>query len=207
MSPRYAGPLLLCSCLSASAAQWSFQVTLDGKPIGRHVFTVSEDRSSVSSQADYQVKLLGLTVYRYSHRSQESWAGGCLRSIAAATDDNGQRTEVQGQAGGAGLRWEVRRDTAVAAQSNAACTLPFAYWNPAIFEADHLLDPGSGRLVEVRVQPLAEATVEVRGQPARVHGWRLFGLDHPIDVWYAGAQWVGLDTIVDGHRTLRYRLP
>jgi len=37
-------------------------------------------------------------------------------------------------------------------------------------------------------------------------GLRIGGLAQPIDVWYDGNRWVGLDTIVSGGRRLSYRL-
>jgi hypothetical protein len=46
----------------------------------------------------------------------------------------------------------------------------------------------------------------VRGRSVVARGWRIVGLARPIDVWYEGEQWVGLDTAVAGDRRLAYRL-
>ena len=69
-----------------------------------------------------------------------------------------------------------------------------------------MLDPGTGRVEPVRITPLPEARIDVAGQAAAVRGLRISGLPHPIDVWYAGDRWVGLDTTVQGGRRLSYRL-
>ena len=192
-----------------AAPQWNFRVTLDGKPIGEHRFTVSVNgrQRTVVSDARYAVKVLGLTVYRYAHHAEEQWLDDCLTRIAARTDDDGSRTEVQGQADADGFGWQAHGSAASAVSSRTACAMSFAYWNPAIASRTTLLDPGSGRLEPVSLQALPPSTIDVRGSPGAVHGLRILGLTHPIDVWYQGDEWVGLDTTVAGDRRLRYRLP
>jgi hypothetical protein len=65
------------------AVDWSFAVTLDGKPIGTHRFVVGERRRRArsTSQARLVVRLLGVPVYRYTHIAQERWQGDCLREL------------------------------------------------------------------------------------------------------------------------------
>jgi hypothetical protein len=76
--------------------RWDFAVTLDDKPIGRHRFELAGEPASgewaLKSQADYDVKLLGLTVYTYRHSATERWRAGCLSQLDARTDDNGDTT-------------------------------------------------------------------------------------------------------------------
>lgn len=212
----------LLACLAAialpwaahTAAQgepnrWNFAVTLDGKPIGEHVFTLASRGTErrVTSTARYRVKLFGVTVYRYDHHAEEYWVDRCLDRLDAHTDDDGQRNAVRGRADGGSFVWQVRSDAGASPSQHAECPMSFAYWNPDIASRNALLDPGSGRLEPVRIQTLAPTTIEVHGAPARVRGLRIDGLQHPIDVWYQGDDWVGLDTTVANGRTLRYRLP
>ena len=174
----------------ASAAEWDFTVLLDGKPIGSHRFVVEgSDERKVESDALYEVKLLGLTVYRYRHHASERWRGECLAALKAHTDDNGAVTDV------------------TKAFDAQACTWSFAYWNPAIAKQQRLLDPGTGVLRDVRVAALEPATITVQGRAVEARRVRISGLAHPIDVWYEGDRWVGLDTTVGGERRLSYRLP
>ncbi len=59
----------------------------------------------------------------------------------------------------------------------------------------------------MRIQRLAGASVEVHGKPVAASGLRITGAAHPIDVWFSAAgDWIGLDSIVAGGKTLSYRL-
>jgi hypothetical protein len=204
--------LVVGACHGAVASptlHLDFRVTLDGRPIGEHRFTVTGDRAQreVRSSAHYEVKLFGVTVYRYAHEAQELWLDDCLTRLDALTDDDGSRTEIQGHADATGFAWQVRRGSGTALPGRSTCPMSFAYWNPAIAQRSTLLDPGSGRLESVSFQALPPSTIDVHGSPTAVRGLRLLGLPHAIDLWYRGDDWVGLDTTVTGGRHLRYRLP
>jgi hypothetical protein len=82
--------------------------------------------------------------------------------------------------------------------------MSFAYWNPALAGQQRLLDPGSGRIESVAIDTPPAVPADLGLQPVR--GLRISGLAQPIDVWYVGNRWVGLDTIVSGGRRLSYRL-
>ena len=191
--------------------EWRFTVRLDGKPIGTHRFVLESagDRAvTLGGEAQFDVTLLGVPLYRYRHRVSERWTGGCLASIDARTDDNGRLTEVRGQARADRFAVEVRDGDGAgpAPASPAGCLMSFAYWNPALAEQKRLLDAGSGRIESVVISaPTAvPADLQVEAQPVR--GLRIGGLPRPIDVWYAGDRWVGLDTTVSDGRRLSYRL-
>ena len=174
---------------TAHAAEWDFTVLLDGEPIGRHRFAVAgSGERTVDIDALFQVRLLGWTAYRYRHHASERWSGDCLASLEARTDDNGSKTEVS------------------ETFAPAPCTMSFAYWNPAIATQRRLFDAGTGALRAVQVTPLPPTTITVRGAPVAARGLRIAGLPQPVDVWYDGDTWIGLDTLVRGKRRLSYRL-
>jgi len=190
-------------------AEWNFTVRLDGKPIGTHRFVLAPEGDgglALSSEAQYDVTLLGIPLYRYRHRASERWASGCLVSIDARTDDNGRRTEVRGQAQGGRFDLQVRDEgrPVPAPAAPPGCLMSFAYWNPALAEQKHLLDPGHGRIEPVAIAALAAVPTDLKAQPVR--GLGIGGLVQPIDVWYLGERWVGLDTVVGDGRRLSYRL-
>lgn len=198
MSGRLAtGLLALALPFVASAQQvWSFEASLDGKPIGQHVFTLEgQDGAarSLRSEARFDVKLLGITVYRYRHQAQERWQGDCLKSLTADTDDNGDKLAVRLEPGDPLL---------------AGCAMSFAYWNRAILRQRELLNAQTGKLEPVRIAALDEGRVEVRGRGVAARRWRVSGPEQPIDLWYAVAdgEWLGLDAQVRGGKKLSYRL-
>lgn len=214
---RFAAALLalLAPCVHAAEAvadrEWNFVARLDDRPIGWHRFSLrggdagSAERS-LTSDASFDVKLLGLTVYRYRHRVSERWRGDCLARIVARTDDNGRVTEVSGAAAGAGFALDVVPGGS-AGPSGPSCLMSFAYWNDALGAQRRLLDPATGRIENVAIEPITGVPAGIRGaRGGALRGLRIGGLAHPIDVWYAGSEWVGLDTVVDGGRRLSYRL-
>lgn len=186
-------PFLLLLAATPALAEplaWNFRVFLDEREIGHHHFTLRTDGGSreLRSEARFQVRVLGLTVYRYAHDAMERWRGECLQALASTTDDNGDREKVdwRGEPGG--------------------CNLSFAYWNPTILQGGRLLNAQTGRFEPVIVTSHGEETIEVRGRPTLSRRYRLAGANLAIDVWYAGTQWVALESAAKGGRRLRYRL-
>jgi hypothetical protein len=199
------------SLAATPPAEWRFTVRLDGKPIGSHRFALGSAGNgslALSSEAQYTVTLLGVPLYRYRHRADEHWVNGCLRSIDARTDDNGRLAEVRGQLREGRFDLQVRDEGRPAPVPAApeGCLMSFAYWNPALAQQARLLDPSTGRIEDVMISdaPAAPSDLEAKEQPVR--GLRIGGLQGPIDVWYVGERWVGLDTVVSGGRRLTYRL-
>ena len=189
----------------AAAPAWTFRVLLDGQPVGEHRFSASapgaDGERTLVSEAAFDVRWLGIPVYRYRHRAVERWRGDCLTALSAGTDDNGTRTQVSAQS--RGEQFEV---SAPAPQSAQGCVMSFAYWNPALRTQQRLLNAQTGRIEPVRIAPLGEVPLDLGERGTGASGWRIHGLKQPIDVWYSSqGDWIGLDTRVDGGRALRYR--
>lgn len=169
---------------------WRFEALLDGKPIGHHHFIVSGqgEQRQVISEADFSVKLLGFTAYRYHHRATEQWQGDCLTALQSSTDDDGKTSQVNEAPSG-------------------ICVMSFAYWNPAIQSQTRLLNAQTGKLETVQVQQVGKGEVQVSGKPVEATQFRITGPAQPISVWYAAdGRWVGLDSVVAGGRKLSYRI-
>jgi hypothetical protein len=206
-----AGLLALVPAAHAQpVGEWDFVVRLDGKPVGTHRFTLARegaDGLALTSTALFEVKLLGFTAYRYRHEARERWDGNCLAALDASTDDDGRRTQVRGRRGPTGFGLEVSADgVPEAPERGGNCIMSFAYWNTALATQQRLLDPGTGRFVPVQVMPLPATEIDAPRGRVVARGWRIAGLPQPIDVWYDGERWAGLDTTVQGGRRLTYRL-
>ncbi|MCZ2495925.1 hypothetical protein GN316_04075 [Xylophilus sp. Kf1] len=196
--------------VAASAAEtvreWNFEVLLDGKPIGEHRFTVATDgdRATVRSRARFDVKVLGFTAYRYRHEADEIWRKGCVESIRARTDDDGEVLKVDAEpVEAAGLRVTSAKGVA----SYPGCVMGFGYWNPAMLQQSRLLNVQTGEYLAVVATPLPDQTVVARGDPVPARRWKLVGPDNPVELWYGtDGQWLALESTVAGGRKLRYRL-
>lgn len=193
MKRRLAAGLLLALAGTAGAQTWAFDVRLDGKPIGTHRFVVAGPASAreVDSNASFDVKLLGIPVYRYRHQARERWAGDCLRELQSRTDDDGTPVRV-----------DERRDT-------TDCVMSFAYWNPRLSGQTRLLNPQTGLIEDVRFERLPESTIVVRGVSINAMRWRLATPAQELTWWLdrTDGTWIGLDARVKGDRLLTYRLP
>ena len=80
-----AGLLAAASMAGASTAAaesrvWDFRAYLDGAPIGYHRFTLSDDGATreLKSETRFEVRVLLIPAYRYSHDATERWRGDCV---------------------------------------------------------------------------------------------------------------------------------
>ncbi|ANH70292.1 DUF6134 family protein [Mitsuaria sp. 7] len=194
----------------ARAETWNFEVRLDGKPIGTHRFTVDgpAEARDVTSKAAFDVRLLGITVFRYRHEARERWRGDCLQEIHSRTDDDGKPVEVD-------------RRLEPTAAGEATCLMSYAYWHPALVRQQRLLNPQTGDVDEVRIERLPDASIPVGGRDVDASRWRITststatsaGKSPParqvLTLWRdrADGRWIGLDAQVKGDRLLTYRLP
>lgn len=187
---------------SASAREWRFDVSLDGRPIGEHRFVLRQDREwrELTSQAEFRVRFLFIDAFRYDHRAQEVWQGECLDRLEARTDANGKQTRVAGEYGNG--RFLLRADQAVT--ELGSCVQTFAYWNPSILDAQRLLNPQTGEYVDVQILPMGREAMA--GQVA--DKFRLVGRGRTpleIDLWYTPSRdWLALESRTPEGRRLRY---
>lgn len=185
--------------------EWRFNVLLDDKPIGRHSFLLSMDEHQqvLKSQAEYSVKFLGFNAYRYQHQAVERWEGGCLREIESRTNDNGKALSLKGRKTEHGLTLEGPQMP----QALAGCVMSFAYWNPAILKATHLLNAQNGEYLPVQVQSLGAEPLSLGGTEVAARRYRLVTEKFSIDLWYGTRnQWLALETRTENGRLLRYEL-
>lgn len=196
----------LARAADAGTRVYPFKAFLDGKPIGEHRFTVVTEGASrrVTSEADFVVKFMGFSAYRYRHHAEEQWSGDCLASLVASTDDDGKPANVKlTKTGDAN---EIA--TAGGNSSVSGCLMTYAYWNPAMRSQARLLNPQTGKVDTVRIERVADGDVTVGGKPVHAIDWRVTGGEAPVDVWISEqGEWVGLDSMVSkGKHKLSYRL-
>lgn len=184
--------------------RWQFEVLLDEKKIGYHEFVVSEKdgKQTVSTEAKFNVKLLFVNVFSYSHQNEEIWRGNCLSSINAETAANGKDFLVRGQAGDG----EFQIQTESSENELPPCIMTFAYWNPEFLKANKLLNSQSGDYEEVVIAKEGEEELRVNGEEIQAIKYSVNGAAAPITLWYAADdyRWLALESIVKGGRVLRY---
>jgi hypothetical protein len=185
--------------------QWNFEVYLDDREIGSHHFQLSdsEDGLRLQTHAEFSVKFLMITVYAYEHRNAEIWQGGCLRSIEARTDSNGDHSRVSGVA----RDGQLVVSTAAGVQRLDECVATFAYWDRRLLERQRLLNPQTGEYLPVRLEKLDSGSMVLGQRRITVQRYALTAEKMDIELAYEAdtGEWVALDSQVEGGRVLRYR--
>jgi hypothetical protein len=202
--------LLLTAAFAAPLAadeadRWLFRVYLDDREIGFHEFSVREreGRVDVETTARFDVNILFFNAYSYDHQNRETWSGDCLEGLDAVTDDNGKEYRVSGEALADGFMLEVNRDPE---RIGLDCVRTFAYWNPAILDADRLLNSQTGQLAEVTVRAHGPETLDIGPHRVPAEKYTIESTDGPIRLWYApgSRHWLALEAELESGRTLRY---
>jgi len=200
--------LMMPMSVAASAGQdreWSFRVLLDGKPVGSQHFTLSNEDglTRLETVADFKVKFLFATVYRYLHRNEETWDGDCLAEIKSTTDANGKPYSVVGQ-----KRedfFEVIGEDST--EKLPACVSTFAYWNPDFLQHSRLLNTQNGEYLEVEVSEAIPDFRFVRGSRVPALQYELKAGDLDLTLWYSTEnEWLALESKTKGDRVLTYEL-
>jgi len=190
---------------NSNVALWDFDVYLNGKKVGKHVFTISEagGEKQVQSEASFKYKILRIPVYRYQHNAAERWTGNCLAEFDASTNANGNRIRVSGEQFEKGFL--VERDGKPVELPE--CVMTFAYWNPDFLDQSRLLNPQTGEYVEVRVEQVGDEVLKVRGQAVAATRFKLTAYEVDLTLWYSpDNEWLALESIAKGGHIIRYEL-
>jgi len=187
------------------STSYLFEVSYDDRPIGTHLFEVERDGPAkrVRSLADFHVRLLFVSLYRYRHEAQEEWRGGCLQRLQSRTDDNGNRFEVSAATDSRALRISRADRKPPVDEIPADCAGSFAYWDLEQLRRTALLNSQTGELTPVTLA--FEGEERFAGQPALRYRLQPAGLP-AIALWYHAETraWLGLETR-RGDGVLRYR--
>ena len=186
-------------------AEWNFEVLLNDKSIGFHNFSLTQDgeRQTLRTEAQFDVKVLFINAFRYRHENTEVWSDGCLASIDAFTNNNGDVLSVRGKRYAEGLELTGRSGMSTLDE----CVQTFAYWNPGILNSSRLLNSQTGELEDVAVTLESRDEITVAGEPVEALRYRLSAKSGAITLWYANDEsrrWLALEAPVKGGRTIRY---
>jgi hypothetical protein len=188
--------------------EWNFTVFLDDTEIGYHRFAMSADNelTTITSNANFQVKFLFFTAYSYEHSNMEVWNNGCLARINAVTNDNGSEYIVNGSSSKGSFIVNQ------AEYANIDCAKTFAYWDPSFLQADALLNSQTGEIISVTSEYLGEDRIVTGEGSVDARKYRLSGEPEQgepirIDLWYSrDDRWLALQSYTEGGRIIRYTI-
>lgn len=202
---------LLCSstamanlaAATGNGEQLLYDVYLDGNKIGYHKITIRPEKSRkiVEIEAEFNVKFLLFTAYKYKHQTQEEWQDNCLVSIDSETNDNGKRYSVSGREQNGQFKVEIGETV----QQLPACIKTFAYWDPNLLKASHLLNTQTGKFTPVDTRYLGTENIDMNGRTMNARHYRISSNEFDIDLWYSSdMEWLALSTATENGANLRY---
>ena len=186
-----------------SSQSWKFRVWLDDTPIGTHQVSIStaENRKSVHTQADFDVRFLFVPVYSYSHETREFWEDGCLVNIRSTTDDNGDDYFISSMQREQGLTLETQDGKT----SLDGCVRTFAYWDIELLQSERLLNTQTGKYEKVSVINMGTGVLTVDDENIEARQFRLVSEGVTIDLWYTSEMhWLALESVTESGAVLRY---
>lgn len=185
----------------------SFVAHRNGQRIGTHVVSFHDEAGSrmVTTQIDFSVRMLGISVYRYRHRGQEIWRGDEFQAIATETDDNGDKYVLKAEREGNNLV-VLRREPQTSFKTSTGDEsleqqrwirdvhpghlLPSTHWNIAQTRQQALLNSQTGKVMNVSVREIGRETVRTASAaPAATHF--SYGGEFTMEQWFDdSARWV-----------------
>ena len=189
------------------AEEWAFDVFLDKNKIGKHIFSLDQNRL-LTSRAKFNVKVLFVNAYSYDHIAKEQWNEDCLAKIEANTTENKVVTNIKGAQKEAGFEVSDGKKT----QNLGSCAMTFAYWNPKILTQSKLLNPQNAEYLDTQFEKLAIETITVKGKPVETNHYKLKGNLNGknklnIELWYnLKNEWVALKSITPEGYVINYKL-
>jgi hypothetical protein len=182
---------------------WQFRVMLDDTPIGYHKVAIDriDNRKTVRTQANFDVRILFIPVYSYEHETRERWEDNCLVGIDSKTDDNGDAYFISSQESGDQLALETQDGkTAI-----DGCVRTFAYWDVELLKSERLLNTQTGEYEPVSVTDLGTGVLSIDDEEIRARHFRLVAADMTIDLWYTNdMHWLALESVTESGAVLRY---
>lgn len=183
---------------------YRFDVYYNGKRIGEHEFLVrrTDQEIRVQSRAQFEFRMLFVPVYRYEHIARERWVAGCLQTLAARTNDNGELFEINMQPQQGELLLSRLAPSSATVAVDDPCPASYAYWDLELLRRGELINTQTGEIMSAK---LTDQGVEERdGVLAR--RFTLNAETGTIELWYreSDSRWIALETVRDGG-TLAYR--
>jgi hypothetical protein len=128
----------------------SFNVFLDKKQVGTHIFDIQRKDVNIFVKSNMQLKgkFWGLVPFKYTHQSTETWKDGCLFGLESQTLKRGKTINISASSGQSGLTIVNADKTEVI----KGCTKSFAYWDYSKLEGNQLLNTENGQLVDVQIK-------------------------------------------------------
>jgi hypothetical protein len=176
--------------LPSAADNQRFSVLYKGDRIGAHTiaYSVAIGETRVVTEIDLLVKALFLTLFSFSHRSEEIWRDGRLVSLRSETVEHGETLHVTGEPVAQGFRVVSKAGPFIA---KAAALTSNDLWTPAVLQQETVIDAYHGGVIGVSVRKLADEQIPLAGRQVGTTRYRFITPYLAGSIWYDAAnRWV-----------------
>jgi hypothetical protein len=191
--------------LPSESANRRFGIFYKGDKVGVHTVSNSPEtgETRVNTEIVILVKALFLTVFSFSHTSEERWRDGKLNSLKSETVEHGETLQVEGAAMPQGFR-VMSKGGQFIAPSHALTSN--SLWSLAILDQETVIDAQHGGIIGISKRRLPDERIVVLGRPILASRYRFITPYLAGSIWYdGGARWVAGEFERDGAQ-IAYRL-
>lgn len=141
--------------------------------------------TTVTTNLNIQVKVLGITAYRQTANRVEKWNGDRLVSLHSITNTKGKPVEVDGVAQGDHF---VITTPAGSEQAPADVRVSNP-WSPAVISGSEIVTPDDGAVAKMQINGPQSTMVQVASstEPAKQYDINLPSLGEQYNVWFDGS--------------------
>jgi len=167
-----------------------FDIYRNSKFIGKHIFTFNRknDKLYVKSNINFEIKKLGVVLYKYKAVGTEIFKDGKLIEFKSKTNQNGKEKFVNLKIGentynieGSSFRGEAPLDYMLG-----------TWWNHSIVKAKAQISAVSGRIIHQKVNFLGKEALEINGKKYKTLHFNFSSTDKNLkknkklntDIWY-----------------------
>jgi len=169
-----------------------FDIYRNDKHIGKHVFSfIKEDEQlAVESEINFQIKKLGVILYKYHVKGKEIYKNGKLVKFNSKTDQNGKMKYVN-------LLLDNNIEEYSIDGSSYKGKAPLNYiigtwWNHTIVKAPAQISAVSGRIIKQKVTFIGKEKISINGKNYETLHFNFSSTDNKLDkdkklntnIWY-----------------------
>ena len=167
-----------------------FDIYRNNKHIGKHIFSFdkSDGQLAVDSEINFQIKKLGIVLYKYHVKGTEIYEGEKLIKFNSKTNQNGKEKYVN-------LKLENEQYIIDGSSYKGIAPVDYllgTWWNHGIVKAKAQISAVSGRIIKQKVTFLGKETIQIGDKSFNTLHFNFSSTDKKLskdkklntDVWY-----------------------
>jgi hypothetical protein len=191
--------------LPAASGDRRFSVIYEGDKIGAHtvLYSAATGETRVSTEIHLLVKVAFFTVFRFNHRSEETWRAGRLASLSSETLEHGETLHVEGAATPQGFRVVSKGGPFIASAQTLTSN---SLWTPAVLEQATVVDAYHGGIIGVSARKFTDEQIAIGGRQVAATRYTFITPYLAGSIWYDKQNlWVRGEFERDGSK-IQYQL-